>query len=224
MNGNKVDKDDDSTIQNTNSEAHPDQKNSFSYDEKIAKVIPLFAENFTVTKKSEESTVTLSKKFITTTKKIEIPVKYEEVYINDKEFDAFHENEITEIFSKIKDKISDVFSHDKDKNKENDGGSHHHPHDIEIIHHKKDSPFGHRNNPNKKLVPLSGDKNEYNSNTDESIIPIWGEEIIINKRMVKLGEIVVKKYEVNEKQKIDVEVKTEQLTIKYPDNHKEEII
>jgi stress response protein YsnF len=224
MNSNKVDKDDDNTIQNTNSDISPGQKNSFSPDEKIAKVIPLFAENFTVTKKSEESTVTLSKKFITTTKKIEIPVKYEEVYINDKEFDAFHENEITEIFSKIKDKISDVFSHDKDKNKENDGGTHHHSHDIEIIHHTKDSPLGHRNNPNEKLVPLLEDKNNYNSNTDESIIPIWGEEIIINKRMVKLGEVVVKKYEINEKQKIDVEVKTEQLTIKYPDNHKEEII
>jgi stress response protein YsnF len=224
MNSNKVDKDDDNTIQNTNSDISPGQKNSFSHDEKIAKVIPLFAENFTVTKKSEESTVTLSKKFITTTKKIEIPVKYEEVYINDKEFDVFHENEITEIFSKIKDKISDVFSHDKDKNKENDGGTHHHSHDIEIIHHTKDSPLGHRNNPNEKLVPLLEDKNNYNSNTDESIIPIWGEEIIINKRMVKLGEVVVKKYEINEKQKIDVEVKTEQLTIKYPDNHKEEII
>ncbi len=223
MNSNKVDKDDDNTIQNTNSDISPGQKNSFSPDEKIAKVIPLFAENFTVTKKSEESTVTLSKKFITTTKKIEIPVKYEEVYINDKEFDAFHENEITEIFSKIKEKISDVFSHDKDKNKENDGGTRHHSHDIEIIHHTKDS-LGHRNNTNEKLVPLLGDKNNYNSNTDESIIPIWGEEIIINKRMVKLGEVVVKKYEINEKQKIDVEVKTEQLTIKYPDNHKEEII
>ena len=224
MNSNKVGKDDDNTIQNTNSAVSTDQKNSFSYDEKIAKVIPLFAENFTVTKKSEESNVTLSKKFITTTKKIEIPVKYEEVYINDKEFDAFHENEITEIFSKIKDKISDVFSHDKDKNKENDGGNHHHSHDIEIIHHKKGSPLEHRNNSKEKLVPLSGDKNEYNSNTDESIIPIWGEEIVINKRMVKLGEIVVKKHEINEKQKIDVEVKTEQLTIKYPDNHKEEMI
>ena len=224
MNGNKVDKDDDNTAQNTNSKASPDHKNSFSYDEKIAKVIPLFAENFTVTKKSEGSNVTLSKKFITTTKKIEIPVKYEEVYINDKEFDAFHENEITEIFSKIKDKISDVFLHDKDKNKENDGGTHHHSHDIEIIHHKKDSPLEQRNNPNEKLVPLSVDKNDYNSNTDESIIPIWGEEIIINKRMVKLGEIVVKKYEIKEKQKIEVEVKTEQLTIKYPDHHKEEII
>ena len=28
----------------------------------------------------------------------------------------------------------------------------------------------------------------------------------------------------NEKQKIEIDVKSEQLTIKYPDNHKEEII
>ena len=52
---------------------------------------------------------------------------------------------------------------------------------------------------------------------------IWGEEIIVNKRMVKLGEIVIKKYEINEKQKIDVEVKTEKLTVIYPDNRREEI-
>ncbi len=224
MNSNIVDKDDDNTIQNTISDVSPDKKNSFSYDEKVAKVIPLFADNFTVTKKTEESNVTLSKKFITATKKIEIPVKYEEIYINDKEFDSFHENEITEIFSKIKDKITDAFSHEKDKNKEIDGGTHHHPHDIEIIHHKKNSPLEHRNNPNEKSVPLLGNKNNYNSNIEENIIPILGEEIIINKRMVKLGEIVIKKYEINEKQKIDVEVKTEQLTIKYPDHHKEKII
>ena len=46
-------------------------------------------------------------------------------------------------------------------------------------------------------------------------LPIWGEEIIVNKRMVKLGEIVIKKYEINEKPKIDVEVKTEKLTVIY---------
>jgi stress response protein YsnF len=224
MNSNIVDKDDDNTIQNTISDISPDKKNSFSYDEKVAKVIPLFADNFTVTKKTEESNVTLSKKFITATKKIEIPVKYEEIYINDKEFDSFHENEITEILSKIKDKITDAFMHEKDKNKEIDGGTHHHSHDIEIIHHKKDSPLEHRNNPNEKLVPLSGNKNNYNSNIEENIIPIWGEEIIINKRMVKLGEFIVKKYEVTETKEVDVELTSEKLTIHQPNFHKEEII
>ncbi len=42
-------------------------------------------------------------------KKSEIPIKYEEAYINGKEFDSYSENEIIEIFSKIKDKITDVF-------------------------------------------------------------------------------------------------------------------
>ena len=42
--------------------------------------------------------------------------------------------------------------------------------------------------------------------------------------MVKIGEIVIRKYQTNEKQKIDVDVKTEQLTIKYPNNRKEEIL
>ncbi len=53
------------------------------------------------------------------TKKIEIPIKYEEVFINGKEFDSYNESGIIEIFSKIKDKITDVFSHDKDKDMEN---------------------------------------------------------------------------------------------------------
>ena len=42
--------------------------------------------------------------------------------------------------------------------------------------------------------------------------------------MVKLAEIVVTKYEGTEKRKIYVDVKTEKLTIKYSDKHKEEII
>ena len=74
------------------------------------------------------------------------------------------------------------------------------------------------------MVSISIDKNNYNTQREENIIPLWGEEIIINKRMVKLGEIVIKKYQTNEKKKIEIEVKKERITIKYPDNYKEEII
>jgi len=42
--------------------------------------------------------------------------------------------------------------------------------------------------------------------------------------MVKLGEILIRKYQTTEKQKICVDIKKEKLTIKYPDNHKEEIV
>jgi hypothetical protein len=42
--------------------------------------------------------------------------------------------------------------------------------------------------------------------------------------MVKLGEFVVKKYEVTETKEVDVELITEKLTIHQPNSHKEEII
>src|ERR1700712_1998857 len=113
--------------------------NNFSYGEEIVKKIPLFAENFDITKKTEETQLILAKRWVTSTKEIEIPIKYEEAYINGKEFDSYSENEIIEIFSKIKDKITDVFSHEKDKNK---GSNEEIPYskDIEVIHHKNNNP------------------------------------------------------------------------------------
>ncbi len=90
-------------------------------NEQTTQKIPLHAENFEVTKKTEEIKLNLTKRWATTTKKIEIPIKYEELLVNDKELDTYTEHEITEILSKIKHKITDVFSlHDKDKENDND--------------------------------------------------------------------------------------------------------
>ena len=223
MNNNHSKNDNNSKVQEKEFDIPTNHNNRFSYGEEIVKTIPLFEEKFTVTKKTEEAQLILAKKLINSTKKIEIPIKYEEVYINGKEFDSYNENEIIEIFSKIKDKITDVFSHEKDKNKDGDNEIPHSS-DIEVISQKNDPNMENQKNTNEKLVSLSIDKNNYNSKKEENIIPIWGEEIIINKKMVKLGEIIIKKYETTEKQKIEIKVSTEQLTVKYPDNHKEEII
>src|SRR5919107_4825125 len=148
-------------------------KSSFSQGEEIERKIPLFAENFDVTKKTEETQLNLTKKWITTTKKIEVPVRYEEILINDKELDSYNEGEITEIFSKIKHKITDAFSHhEKNKDIENnnienkDKGQHqqhihHSSHDIEVkIYDEKSSKENNnknQNNVNGKLVPFSLD-------------------------------------------------------------------
>jgi stress response protein YsnF len=206
----------------------------FPQGEETVKKIPLFIENLDVTKKTEETQLKLTKKWLTTTKKIEIPVKYEEMLINDKEFDAYNEGEIAEIFSKIKHKITDVFSHhEKDKDNEDiENGQQeqeqqqHRPDEIEVKKYDEHSNEKNNTNQSKKLVPFlpGGKNNEAFGEKEEHIIPLWGEEITINKKMVKIGEIVIRKYEINEKQKIDVDLKSEQLTIKYPDNHKEEII
>ncbi len=241
---------DDSSNDNTEMRLLKDDSNlnhSFPQGEEIAKTIPLFAENFDVTKKTEETQLVLAKKWVDSTKKIEIPIKYEEILINGKEFDHYSEKEMTEILSKIKDKITHVFSHheDKEKGKEGGGGGGGgnsqgssptaSPSDIEVreyrgqSHSEQEIKDQGNATHGRRQVSLSigsgnGDGDSYEENGDSIVIPLWGEEIVINKRMVKLGEIVVKKYEGIEKRKIDVDVKTEKLTIKYPDKHREEII
>lgn len=36
-------------------------------------------------------------------------------------------------------------------------------------------------------------------NKTEKIIPLWGEEITINRKIVKVGEVVIRKYQITEK-------------------------
>ena len=222
--------------------------NNFSQSEETVQKIPLFAENFDITKKTEETQVHLTKKWTATTKKIEIPVKYEELLINDKEFDHYNESEITEIFSKIKHKITDVFSHhDKDteaedkqkeqqlqqsKSQKEPEHQYHQPSDIEIKKYDEKQSTNEKENDdqnessNKRIIPFSLDDKDASTKMqqEENIIPLWGEEITINKKMVKIGEIIIRKYQTNEKQKIDVDVKSEKLIVKYPDNRQEEIM
>jgi stress response protein YsnF len=62
------------------------------------------------------------------------------------------------------------------------------------------------------------------NNKTEKIVPIWGEEIIVQKRKVKLGEIVIQKRRIIESKKIDIDIKREKVIImEYPDGRKEEL-
>ena len=61
------------------------------------------------------------------------------------------------------------------------------------------------------------------NNKNEKIVPIWGEEIIVQKRKVKLGEIVIQKRRIIESKKIDIDIKREKVIVEYPDGRKEEL-
>ena len=61
-----------------------------------------------------------------------------------------------------------------------------------------------------------------NKSETEKAIPLWAEELEINKKMVKVAEIVIRKGRVIEKKKIDVNIKKE-VTIKYPDGRTEKL-
>jgi stress response protein YsnF len=58
----------------------------------------------------------------------------------------------------------------------------------------------------------------------EGTITLWGEEIIINKRMVKIAEFTLKKQKVRSSKTLKVDTMSEKLTIKHPGRANEEII
>lgn len=191
--------------------------NSFSYGSEIINKIPLIGEKYSITKKTKEGKVTIEKRWTTSTKKIEIPVSYEEIYVDGKKIESHSRNEVLKVFSKVINKIKHVFSKTEDtKFNENP------PDTLNVRHYDKDNSILNekQNNEIGNHIPLSD--NAKNSKI-ENVVTIWGEEIVINKRMVKLGEFVVKKYEVTETKQVDVELTSEKLTIHRPDSHKEEI-
>jgi stress response protein YsnF len=54
-------------------------------------------------------------------------------------------------------------------------------------------------------------------------MPIWGEEIIVSKRKVKLGEIIIRKRRIIENKKIDVDIRKEKIIVEYPNGIKEQL-
>ena len=194
-----------------------DNSNPFSYGSEIVQRISLIGEKFTLTKKTKEGQVNIEKRWTTSTKKIEIPVKYEEIYIDGKKIDSHIEGDAVKIFAKIKDKIKHVFTQSDNKEEDTQKDA------LKMKYYDAENSLlnDRQNTGSGKTMPFTNDKRNLKT---EDVVTIWGEEIIINKRMVKLGEFVVKKYEVTETKEVDVELITEKLTIHQPNSHKEEII
>jgi stress response protein YsnF len=166
--------------------------------------IPVNEERFSISKNTIVENVKIEKRWITTTKKVEIPVPYEEVYVNDKVIKLFDEKYDDSILSKLKDKILD--SIDRDKNKQQ------HP-----LAQQENQPRG-------ELISLFDDKDQNNNKQEtEKVIPIMGEEIVVSRRTVKIGEIVIKKRRVIDNKKIKIDIKKEKVILEYPDGTTEQI-
>ena len=60
------------------------------------------------------------------------------------------------------------------------------------------------------------------NNNTEKIVLIWGEEIVVGNRKVKLGETVIRKRSFIESKKIDIDIKREKVIVEYPDGLREE--
>jgi stress response protein YsnF len=165
--------------------------------------IPVNEERFSISKDTVSEDVKIEKRWISATRKVEIPVPYEEVYVNDKVVKLFDEKDDDNILSKLKDKILD--SIDRDKNKQQQ---------TTTISQQQNGIRG-------ELIPLFDDND--NNQITEKVIPILGEEIVVSRRTVKIGEIVIKKRRVTDNKKIQIDIKKEKVMLEYPDGTTEQI-
>ncbi|MDQ3970711.1 MAG: DUF2382 domain-containing protein, partial [Thermoproteota archaeon] len=163
--------------------------------------IPVNEERFSISKNTVSEDVKIEKRWISATRKVEVPVPYEEVFVNDKVVKLFDEKDDDNILSKLKGKILD--SIDRDKNKQQ-----------QTISQQQNEPRG-------ELIPLFDDND--NNQITEKVIPILGEEIVVSRRTVKIGEIVIKKRSVTDNKKIQIDIKKEKVMLEYPDGTTEQI-
>jgi hypothetical protein len=66
------------------------------------------------------------------------------------------------------------------------------------------------------------DRNTFNDITNKEtkkVIPIWGQGITVNKRIVKLGELTPSKNRVIENEKINIDTIKEKATLRYHDGN-----
>jgi stress response protein YsnF len=168
-------------------------------------IVPVLEEEYSISKQATSKEAKIEKRWNTKTKTVKVEVSYEEVYINDKKMKSV---EKSQILSFLKDKLSSI-------GRKSDSS------DI----YMKQSETKKSDAENRgELVPLMSPSSSYTDSSEtEKVIPLWAEETEVSKKMVKVAEIVIKKRRVTETKKIDIGIKKEQVTIRYPDGKAEKL-
>ena len=168
-------------------------------------VVPVLEEEYSISKETTSKEAKIEKRWVTKTKTVKVAVSYEEVYINDKKMKSV---EKSQILSFLKDKLSSIRRKATSANI-----------DVKQSEMKKSDA-----EDRGELVPLMSSSSSYNDSSEtEKVIPLWAEEIEVSKKMAKVTEIVIKKRRVTETKKIDIGIKKEQVTIRYPDGSTENL-
>jgi stress response protein YsnF len=218
-------KNNDVTTNNTDYSSNNNDNNKStnspsSLSAESVKVIPVVEENFDLLKKTIIQETKIVKRPATKTEKIEVPITYEEVYVNDKKLNIYEKGEGEGILSKLKGTIADSITAD-DSNIEYRYPNPSPTSDLSAdIPRSQNQYHDYNYDTEGELVPLI---EEQEKNETEKIVPIWGEEIIVSKRKVKLGEIIIRKRRIIENKKIDVDIRKEKIIVEYPNGIKERL-
>jgi stress response protein YsnF len=149
-------------------------------------VIPIIEQKSSSETKSYTEEIIIEKRLVERKKNIEVKVTYEEIFVNGKEIGS-SVGDVGDTFRGIKDKILEIVSFEKDRDEK------------ELEKMKGD------------MIPLLE-----NSRETEKMFPLYAEEVIISKRMVKVADLIIRKRNVTETSKVDVDFITEELTVKNP--------
>jgi stress response protein YsnF len=177
-------------------------------------IVPVLKEEYSISKETTIKEAKIEKRLVTKTKTLKVPITYEKLYINGKKLKSAEESQI---LSALKDKINSIANIDNDTSVEQSV--------------KKKKKIENRG----EIVPLmysstDEQKNKEGDNTQtqigkekQKIIPLYEEHFEIVKKMVKVAEIVITKRRVTKKRKIDIDIRGEEVTIKYPDGRSDKL-
>jgi stress response protein YsnF len=179
-------------------------------------IVPVLEEDYSISKETSIKEAKIEKRLVTKTKTVKVPIVYEELYVNGKKLKSVEESQI---LSALKDKITSLAGRgNADTSAEQSV--------------RKKNKIENRG----ELVPLLSsstavdDGEEADSEAQrekeieiEKVIPLYEEQFEIIKKMVKVADIVITKRRITEKKKIDIDVRTEEVTVKYPDGSSEKL-
>lgn len=196
-------------------------------------VIPVINEKYNISKKIVQEDIKIEKRWITHNEKIQVPISFEKLFVNDKDLDSYSKENI---FTHIKDKFLD-FVYIEGNNDEENKMENNRKHDIDHqkkyqeqtenekeIQLRKGEKLSLSDEENKTNYSLHKDNNEMQNSGSQIVIPLYGEKIIISKKKVKVGEIIINKKKVTEDKKINFDVMREKITVNYADGRKQSII
>lgn len=195
------------------------------HKETEVKVVPVVAERYLISKKAIVQNIRIEKRWVTRTEKIEVPVKYEEIYVNGKKFGSkynrvervslLHSSSLSPPFpsySSVNGQIDTSAKGENNKKKEKEKES------------SLDNLIRKDKRASKSELTLTL---EDNSKTQEeaAVLPLFGEEILIRKRIRQVGEVVITKRKVTENKKLPVKIKDERVgtVVRYPDGNEKDI-
>jgi stress response protein YsnF len=196
-------------------------------------VIPVINEKYNISKKIVQEDIKIEKRWITHNEKIQVPFSFEKLFVNDKDLDSYSKENI---FTHIKDKFLD-FVYIEGNNDEENKMENNRKQDIDHqkknqkqtenekeIQLRKGEKLSLSDEENKTNYSLYKDNNEMQNSGSQIVIPLYGEKIIISKKKVKVGEIIINKKKVTEDKKINFDVMREKITVNYADGRKQSII